>query len=140
MNDRSVFIPSITRLNVRYRFHNEIFVHAIGPLSFIWKSSLPAIYELKLPTKSDHFKGLSSSMTMKRDIWNAETSSNQNFTTNFNYSSISGLAHKAGDSVVEVLMAIEYPVIYKSQTNFFTAKARIVVSEEINAPVKRFID
>jgi hypothetical protein len=27
MNDRSVFIPSVTRLNVRYRFHDEIFLH-----------------------------------------------------------------------------------------------------------------
>ncbi len=34
MNDWTVFVPSVTWLNTRYKFHDEIFVHAIGPLSF----------------------------------------------------------------------------------------------------------
>ena len=38
-------------------------------------------------------------------------------------------------------MAIEYPEIYKYvATNFFNAKVRIVVSEEINAPINKYID
>lgn len=66
MNDRSVFIPSITRLNIRYKnTHNEIFVHAIGPLSFNWKINLQGIFDLKYPSKNDNFKGLSSLMTHK---------------------------------------------------------------------------
>ena len=140
MNDRSVFIPSVTRLNVRYRFHDEIFLHAIGPISFSWKSSLPSIYDLRLPSKNDHFKGLSTVMSTKRSIWNAVKADYEAFATNFNYSSISGVANKAGDSVIEVLMAIEYPDVYKKQMNFFTAKAHIIVSEEIVAPLRKYID
>jgi hypothetical protein len=79
-------------------------------------------------------------MSSKKDIWNAIKSSYESFTTNFNYSSVSGIANKAGDSVVEVLMAIEYPDVYKHQFNFFTAKAHIIVSEEIVAPIQKFID
>jgi len=114
MNDRSVFVPSVTRLNTRYKFHDETFVHAIGPLSFAWKSSLPLIYDIKLPSKSDHYKGLSTTITLNRDIWNAQKGINVPFSTNFNYSSISGVANKPGESIIEVLMAIEYPAIYKA--------------------------
>jgi len=53
---------------------------------------------------------------------------------------VSGVANKPGEAIVEVLMAIEYPEIYKHIWNFFTAKVRILVSEEIAAPINKYID
>lgn len=53
---------------------------------------------------------------------------------------MSGVANKPGEAIVEVLMAIEYPEIYKHIWNFFTAKVRILVSEEIAAPINKYID
>ncbi len=101
---------------------------------------MPSIYDLKLPSKNDHFKGVASTITYKKDIWNAEKSSKESFSTNFNYSSVSGVAVKPGESIVDVLMAIEYPDIYAKQKNFFSTKVRLIVSEEISAPINKYID
>jgi len=37
-------------------------------------------------------------------------------------------------------MAIEYPAEYSSQKNFFATKVRLIVSEEIAAPINKYID
>ena len=120
MNERSVFEKSVTRLNIKLKLEKETFLHAIGPVSYEWSTSIPHVYSLSLPSKKDSIGGGSSlalSIT-KAKIWNGLTGANEEFVTNFNYSSIVGVAHKNGDARVSVKMAVEYPYENKSETNF----------------------
>ena len=115
MNERSVFGNSLTRLNIKLKHNKETFLHAIGPLSFDWQCASPHIYTLSLPSRKDSKGGSTNAnlILIKGNIWNGETRAIEEFTTNFNYSSIVGVANKNGDARISVKMAIEYPKEYK---------------------------
>lgn len=116
--DRTVFHESYTRLNTRLLHNSEVFLHAVGPVSYSWKSST-ASYDLLLPSNDDLMSTNSHFVSNRREIWNAEVGSDQMFATNFNFSSISGYARQTGSSLVSVQLAIEYPDEYRSQKNWF---------------------
>ncbi len=142
MNDRALYNRSITRVNVRLLFQNEVFLHQIGPLSFVWKTNNHQIYELKLPSNNDINATRSSShlLQTKRDIRNADSGSYESFATNFNFSSIIGVANSPGDSRVDVRMAVEYPDVYKHEKNFFFTSVNVIITERNLAYVDEYID
>jgi len=142
MNERSVFVNSLTRLNVKLKYHNQTFLHAIGPLSFDWSTSSSHVYSLSLPSRKDSKGGGSSTnlVQLKSDIWDGEKKINEEFSTNFNYSSIVGIANKNGDAQVSVKMAIEYPKEYKNEKNYFHNSVRIKVSDKLTMEVPEFIE
>ena len=142
MNERSVFEKSVTRLNIKLKHEKETFLHAIGPVSFDWSTSTPHVYSLSLPSKKDSIGGGSSLAlsVSKGSIWNGFTKQNEEFITNFNYSSIVGVAHKNGDARVSVKMAIEYPYEYNSETNFFYDTVKIKVTDKLTMSVPLFIE
>jgi hypothetical protein len=142
MNERSVFVNSLTRLNVKLKHNKETFLHAIGPLSFDWDSTANHVYSLSLPSRKDSKGGGSSAnlMLLKSNLWNGETKALEEFTTHFNYSSIVGVANKNGDTRISVKMAIEYPEEYKYEKNFFTHNVRIKVTDKLTMEVPEFIE
>lgn len=142
MNDRSVFANSVTRLNVKLKHGKETFLHAIGPLSYEWSTSTAHVYSLSLPSKKDAIGGgnaLSLSVN-KVEIWNGEKGAKEDFISNFNYSSVVGVAHKNGDARVSVRMAIEYPVEYKKEKNFFFQSIKVKVTDKLTMNVPEFIE
>lgn len=142
MNERSLFVNSLTRLNVVLKHNKETFLHAIGPLSFDWDTSSSHVYDLSLPSRKDS-KGGSSSANLvqkKSEIWNGELKQTEDFTTNFNYSSIVGIANKNGDARISVRMAIEYPEKYKYEKNFFQHSIRVKVTDKLTMHVPEFIE
>lgn len=142
MNERSVFVNSLTRLNVKLKHNKETFLHAIGPLSFEWKTSSSHVYSLSLPSRKDSKGGGSSTNLVlhKADIWNGETKEKEEFSTNFNYSSVVGVANKNGDARVSVKMAIQYPKEYNNEKNFFHSNVRIKVTDKLTMSVPEFIE
>jgi hypothetical protein len=50
---------------------------------------------------------------------NAENNNAAVFTTSFNSSSIHAKALKAGEAIINVRFAIEYPQLYKNSPNWF---------------------
>jgi hypothetical protein len=76
----------------------------------------------------------------KSEIWNGESKKIEDFTTNFNYSSIVGIANKNGDARISVRMAIEYPNEYKKENNFFQHSIRVKVTDKLTMHVPEFIE
>jgi nuclear pore complex protein Nup210 len=142
MNERSVFVNSLTRLNVKLKHNKETFLHAIGPLSFEWHTSSSHVYDLSVPSRKDSKGGGSSAnlVQKKSDIWNGETGQIEEFATNFNYSSILGIANKNGDARITVKMAIEYPEEYKKEKNYFQHHVRVKVTDKLTMQVPEFIE
>jgi hypothetical protein len=142
MNERSIFVNSLTRLNVRLRHNKEVFLHAIGPLSFNWQALSKHIYSLSLPSRKDSKGGSSTSNLVlnKANIYNSADKGYTEFTTNFNYSSIVGVANKKGDAKIKVTMAIEYPEKYKNEKNFFTHTIEVKVTDKLTMNVPEFIE
>ena len=142
MNERSLFVNSLTRLNIKLKHNKETFLHAIGPLSFDWETSTSHVYDLSLPSRKDS-KGGSSTANLiqsKEDLWNGETQAYEEFTTNFNFSSIVGVANKHGDARISVKMVIEYPDEYKNDKNFFHHTIRVKVTDKLTMQVPEFIE
>ena len=142
MNERSVFANSLTRLNVKMKHNKETFLHALGPLSFDWQCSSPHVYTLSLPSRKDSKGGSTNAnlMLIKTSLWNGETKVSEEFTTNFNYSSIVGVANKYGDARISVRMVIEYPKEYKYEKNFFSDTVRIKIIDMLTMEVPEFIE
>lgn len=46
MNDRSVFVGSLSRINIKLKHENSTFITALGPVTFDWKTSTPQVYGL----------------------------------------------------------------------------------------------
>ena len=142
MNERSVFANSVTRLNVKLKHDKETFLHAIGPLSFEWVTSTSHVYSLSLPSKKDSVGGGGSLslQVSKNNVWNGQSGQFEDFKTNFNYSSVVGVAHKNGDARIGVKMAIEYPEEYRNEQNFFTHNIRVKVTDKLTMNVPEFIE
>ena len=62
------------------------------------------------------------------------------FFTQFNSSTIYGLAHKPGESQVTLLLAIEYPSKYSHAKNYFTSSIMLKVNEKLSVDVPEFIN
>ena len=142
MNERSIFVNSLTRLNVKLKHNKETFLHAIGPLSFDWDTSSSHVYDLSLPSRKDSKGGSSTAnlVSTKTDIWNGKEGKLEEFITTFNYSSIVGVANKHGDARISVKMAIEYPDIYKNEINFFHHSIRVKITDKLTMMVPEFIE
>lgn len=142
MNERSVFVHSLTRLNVKLKHNKETFLHAIGPLSFDWQTSSSHVYSLSYPSRKDSKGGGSTAnlVLLKSNIWNGETRVSEEFSTHFNYSSVVAVANKNGDARVSVKMAIEYPDEYKYEKNFFQHSVRVKVTDKLTMEVPEFIE
>lgn len=61
------------------------------------------------------------------------------FSTAFNSSSIHANAVKAGEAVLNVRMAIEYPDDYRRKTNWFDTKALVKVQDRLSVAVPEFM-
>jgi len=61
------------------------------------------------------------------------------FTTTFNSSSIHAKALKAGEAILSVRMAIEYPDLYRREANWFQNKALLKVQDRLAISVPEFI-
>lgn len=142
MNERSVFVKSFTRLNTRLLHNDEVFLPCIGPVSYDWRTSSSGIYQLLLPnseSSQNHMPRYQlEDLGSVQHIWNQKENTFSPFETSFNFSSISGEAHKHGEVTLDVQMAIEYPEIYMSQRNWFDARVKLIVSEQIHSSIKMF--
>jgi hypothetical protein len=100
-------------------------------VSWDWNCSHPSILRPNFTSEHEYQPHLHSK-TIRNGLENAL----QVFSTSFNSSSIHANALKAGEALINVKMAIEYPAKYSNSQNWFTAKTLIKVQDrlEINVP------
>jgi hypothetical protein len=119
--------------------HDEVFSHGVAPVSWDWNCSHPSILRPHFP--ADMAATAQSQHHVYTKVVRDNTRNNNNavFSTAFNSSSIHANAVKAGEAVLNVRMAIEYPELYNSETNWFEAKALLKVQDRLTIAVPDFI-
>ena len=119
---KSVYTGSMLKQLAVLKHFNETFSHGVAPVSWDWNCSHPTILRPNFPSDQEYQPHLHS-----KTIRNGLDNSVQVFTTAFNSSSIHANALKAGEALINVKMAIEYPQKYSNEQNWFTAKTLIKV-------------
>lgn len=106
---------------------DEMFSHGVAPISWDWNCSHPNILRPYFPFEKDSSVQTQHHVQSKiiRDNFNDNKAAV--FTTSFNSSSIHANAIKAGEAIINVRMAIEYPDLYKNEKNWFDSKALLKV-------------
>jgi len=67
----------------------------------------------------------------QKSIWNGYSKTTDSFSTNFNQSSILGLAKETGIVDITVNFAVEYPIEYKNERNFFDTRITLQVEKQL---------
>ncbi len=142
-NQRTVYQASMIKLIALLKYQNEYFTHGIAPISYAWNCTSPTILSLSLPAKSDITGGvLQNSLIMaSKKIRNNEFGDNQaTFLSTFNSSTIYSIGGKAGEALVSLQLAIEYPYKYRTEKNWFTTKIIVRVNEKLIVEVPEYIN
>ena len=77
-------------------------------------------------------------MTNKQIRDGAKNDDKAIFFTSFNTSSIYATAGREGDALIQVAVAIEYPSLYKDETNWLQTSALVKVVEELSVSIPKF--
>ena len=77
-------------------------------------------------------------MTSKRIRDNLKNSNREEFFSSFNSSSIYANADREGESLVTVLLAIEYPDKYRSEQNWFKSTVTVKVTDRLTINVPQY--
>lgn len=106
---------------------DEVFSHGVAPISWDWNCSHPDILRPHFPSDDEQTLSPQHHVYTKVVRDNKANNNNAVFSTAFNSSSIHANAHKAGEAVLNVRMAIEYPDAYRHKTNWFETRALVKV-------------
>lgn len=142
-NQRVVYSGSMIKLNGILKYHQETFTHGIAPISYSWNCSNPNILGLQLPSKGESqsmLMGSSVFMASRKIRDNHENKNDAVFFSNFNSSTVYGLASKQGEAMVSLLLAIEYPDKYRNDQNYFTTRVMLKVNEMLAIEVPEFMN
>ena len=142
-NQRTVYQASMIKLIALLKYQNEYFTHGIATISYAWNCTSPTILSLSLPAKSDITGDvLQNSLIMaSKKIRNNEFGDNEaTFLSTFNSSTIYSVGGKAGEALVSLQLAIEYPYKYRTEKNWFSTKIIVRVNEKLIVEVPEYIN
>jgi hypothetical protein len=138
---RIVYTGSMLKQLAVLKYKNETgderFSHGVAPISWDWNCSNPDILRPHFPSEEEGSQQHHFYTKVIRD--NDRNSNNAVFSTAFNSSSIHARAVTAGEAVLQVRMAIEYPEAYKYKTNWFDTKRLVKVQDRLSVAVPEFM-
>lgn len=131
---RIVYSGSMFKQLAVLKYDNETFTHGVAPISWDWNCSHPSILRPNF-TSTENIHHVQSRQI--RD--NSRNDNSALFTTQFNSSSIHANALKAGEAILRVRMAIEYPQKYGKEQNWFKTDAIVKVQDRLSINVPEFV-
>ena len=111
------------------KYGEELFHHGIAPISYSWNCTEGRVLALDIPTKQE----LANNLVMtSRYIRNNEKNNDKiEFFTSFNSSSLYATGEQEGETLVSVLLAIEYPQKYSKEQNWFKSTVTVKVTDRL---------
>ena len=118
------------------KFGEELFHHGIAPISYSWNCTEGRVLALDIPTKKELANNLIMTSRYIRD--NQKNNDKTEFFTSFNSSSIYATGEHEGETLVSVLLAIEYPEKYRSEQNWYKSSVTVKVTDRLTISVPQY--
>ena len=112
-HQRQIYSGSFIKMMAVLKFGEELFHHGIAPISYSWNCTEGRVLALDIPTKQELANSLVMTSRYIRD--NERNNDKVEFFTSFNSSSIYAMGEHEGETLVSVLLAIEYPEKYRRE-------------------------
>ena len=141
---RQIYTGSLVKGIAVLKYNQEYFHHGIAPISYDWNCTQSRVLQLDLPTKQELAvsHGVASNLVQTRKTVRdgAHNNDKATFTSSFNSSAIYATATQEGDAILSVLLAIEYPELYRHEQNWFSTSATLKVSQKLSINVPEYSD
>jgi hypothetical protein len=141
---RQVYSGSLVRGIAVLKYNQEYFHHGIAPISYDWNCTQSRVLQLDLPTKQElaASHGIAGNLVQTSRVVRDGARDNDwaTFTSSFNSSSIYATASQEGDAVLSVLLAIEYPELYRDEQNWFSTSVTLKVTQKLTISVPEYSD
>jgi len=140
-HNRQIFQGSIIKLNGVLKFGEEYFNHGVAPISYNWNSTAQNVLLVQIPNRSDLPSGSSTGVLHQtKKIRDATRGGIYTFHTALNSSSVYSQANGVGESEVQLDLAIEYPVTYYYEKNWFSTRITVRTTQELTVNVPQYIN
>lgn len=138
-HQRQIFSGSLIKMLAVLKHGDELFHHGIAPISYSWNCTEGRVLALDTPTKQElaQVHGVATNLVMtSRYIRENKRNKQIEFFTSFNSSSIYAQAEREGETIVTVLLALDYPEKYNKDQNWFKSSVTVKVIDRltINVP------
>ena len=139
-DQRQIFSGSMIKMITILKHNGETFNHGIAPMSFMWNCTHSHILSITIPgSNEDDSLTLPAFHSSPKAVHHYQHRNKQTFYTQFNSSSVYGIASKPGEASVAVRMAYEYPEEYSQEQNWFDTLANVRVTQKLSIDVPEYI-
>ena len=135
-HQRQIYSGSFIKMMAVLKFGEELFHHGIAPISYSWNCTEGRVLALDIPTKQELANSLVMTSRYIRD--NEKNNDKVEFFTSFNSSSIYAMGEHEGETLVSVLLAIEYPEKYRREQNWYKSSVTVKVTDRLMISVPQY--